>query len=119
MAALLAACCLTVPPARAQDQAGAGRAVVETECGACHTLEPDDLARGPFLGGVVGRKSAARADFEYSPAMAAAGKTWDPATLDIYLANPQALVPGTKMTFAGLPDAAQRQAVIAFLATLK
>jgi cytochrome c len=51
--------------------------------------------------------------------MKAANKTWDEATLDVYLTNPKALVPGTKMAFSGLPSADDRANVIAYLATLK
>ena len=51
--------------------------------------------------------------------MKAANKTWDEATLDAYLTKPQAMVPGTKMTFSGLSKAEDRANVIAYLATLK
>jgi len=58
------------------------------------------------------------AGFAYSPAMLKSGLTWDEATLDKYLANPMKTVPGTKMVFPGLSDAAQRKAVIEYLKTL-
>jgi cytochrome c len=99
--------------------AAAGKQVFETQCAACHSLDPDDPGMGPSLKGVVGRKSGALDDYDYSPAMQGAGKTWDPGTLDAYLADPQGQVPGTKMVFPGLKDSNQRSAVIAFLATLK
>jgi cytochrome c len=51
--------------------------------------------------------------------MKAANKTWDEATLDAYLTDPKAMVPGTKMSFAGLPKPEDRANVIAYLATLK
>jgi cytochrome c len=44
--------------------------------------------------------------------------TWDDATLDKFIASPQAVVPGTKMPYAGLPNAGQRADVIAYLASL-
>ena len=47
------------------------------------------------------------------------GADLDEKTLDTYLTNPMKMVPGTKMTFAGLPDPAQRKAVIDYLKTLK
>ena len=72
-------------------------------------------AVGPSLFGVYGRKSASLTDYAYSDAMKAAGKTWDEATLDTYLTAPMKDVPGTKMTFAGLKDEAQRKEVIAYL----
>jgi cytochrome c len=51
--------------------------------------------------------------------MKGANKTWDEATLDVYLTDPKAAVPGNKMAFAGLPQAEDRANVIAYLATLK
>ncbi len=51
--------------------------------------------------------------------MKAADKTWDDATLNTYLTKPQAMVPGTKMTFPGLAKEQDRLDVIAYLNTLK
>jgi len=51
--------------------------------------------------------------------MKAANKTWDAATLEVYLTDPKASVPGTKMIFAGLPKAEDRANVIAYLSALK
>jgi cytochrome c len=53
-------------------------------------------------------------DYAYSPALKAAGIVWDETTLDRWLADPQAMVPGTKMTFS-VDDAQDRADVIAFL----
>jgi len=44
---------------------------------------------------------------------------WDDETLDKYLADPRALVPGTRMIFTGIKDEKERQDVIAYLETLK
>ena len=52
-------------------------------------------------------------------AMKNANLTWDDKTLDTYLSNPMKVVPGTKMTYAGLADPEQRKAIIAYLKTLK
>lgn len=75
--------------------------------------------RWPSLAGVVGRKAGSIAGFAYSDANKASGLTWDEKTLDTYLTNPMKMVPGTKMTFAGIPDAAKRKEVIDYLKTLK
>ena len=88
-------------------------------CSICHSIDPAKKGIGPTLFGVVGRKSASIEGFSYSEAMKNANKTWDEATLDTYLTNPKALVPGTKMIFPGLPKAEDRANVIAYLATLK
>jgi cytochrome c len=85
-------------------------------CSACHSIDDNDL--GPKHRGVVGRHAGSIADYSYSPALKSSGLTWDPATLDKWLTNPSALVPGTKMFFR--LDAAQDRAdVISYLATLK
>lgn len=96
----------------------AGKAVF-AKCALCHTIDPAKKNIGPTLFGVVGRHSASVEGYTYSPAMKAIDKTWDEATLEIYLTKPQEFVPGTKMTFAGLPNPEDRANLIAYLATLK
>lgn len=98
-----------------QGDADAGRQVFK-KCQACHSLEPGKTILGPSLAGIVGRKSAADANFSYSPAMKQAALTWDPPTLDAYLAEPAKIVPGNRMPFPGLKTDHDRQDVIAFLA---
>jgi cytochrome c len=87
-------------------------------CAACHSTELGENKVGPSLAGVFGRKSGSEAGFSYSTALKAANITWDEHTLDQYLANPAADVPGTKMP-VGVPSAADRQNIIAYLQTLK
>ena len=81
-------------------------------CQACHSLDDNDL--GPKHRGVVGRRAGSVADYSYSKALMTSGLTWDEATLDRWLTNPSALVPGTKMFFQ-MSDAQQRADVIAYL----
>jgi cytochrome c len=85
------------------------------QCAACHSLEADNNTLGPNLKGVVGRKAAAVDDFTYSPPMRRATVTWTAETLDAFLTDPQAVVPGTKMPFAGMASAADRADLIAYL----
>ncbi len=106
------------PAAFADGDVAAGE-VVFKKCGLCHSAEAGVNKLGPSLHGVVGRHSASIPDFNYSEAMKAANKTWDPATLDVWLTSPKDLVPGTKMLFPGLKDPQDRQNVIAYLETLK
>jgi cytochrome c len=98
--------------------AAAGKTVF-AKCAICHATQPGKTAIGPSLFGVVGRHSASIEGYSYSDAMKKADKTWDEATLDVYLADPKATVPGTKMVFGGLPKPEDRANVIAYLATLK
>jgi len=86
------------------------------KCQACHSLEPGKTILGPSLACIVGSKSATDPNFSYSPAMKQAALTWDPPTLDAYLAEPAKLVPGNRMPFPGLKTDHDRKDVIAFLA---
>jgi cytochrome c len=117
VAVALAVICLS-SAARADGDAVAGKSVFN-KCAICHPKEPAKKSIGPTLFGVVGRQSATIEGFSYSDAMKAANKTWDAATLDSYLTDPKALVPGTKMTFPGLLKPEDRANLIAYLATLK
>jgi cytochrome c len=89
------------------------------KCALCHTTEAGKNKIGPSLFGIVGRKAASLENFNYSEAMKKFDHTWDPGTLDTYLADPRATVPGTKMIFPGIKDEKERQDVIAYLETLK
>jgi cytochrome c len=104
-------------PAAAPAPTSAARGkIVFLRCAACHAMSATAPAKvGPHLQGVVGRASNAVPRFTYSPAMRRASLRWDDATLDRWLQRPAAVVPGTSMVFAGLPNAADRQAVIAYL----
>ena len=101
----------------AQQAAAHGAQLFSERCSLCHAIEGQGGGQGPSLAGVVGRKAGATA-FAYSPALRQVGWTWDAAHLDRYLAAPQAAVPGSRMPVA-VPDATERQDLIAYLTTLK
>jgi len=85
-------------------------------CASCHTITPGGPnMTGPNLHGVVGRKAGTEPNFNYSDAVKNAGFTWDAAHLETWLSGPSAMLPGTKMTFAGLKDPKDRRDVIAYL----
>jgi cytochrome c len=88
------------------------------KCAACHHTDNTN-AVGPHLNGVVGRPVGSVADFSYSDAMKAHGGDWTPDNNFHFLDNPKKFVPGTKMSFAGLPKEQDRADVIAYLETLK
>jgi cytochrome c len=86
------------------------------QCAACHSDTKDGAdMTGPNLYGVFGRKAGSKPGFSYSPALAAAGWTWDAAKIDQWVSGPQAVLPGTKMVFVGVKDPTQRRDLIAYL----
>jgi cytochrome c len=86
------------------------------KCAACHTFGKGEANRvGPNLWNVVGRPKHSEAGFNYTAAMKSQQGNWTPDDLDKYLTNPRGVVPGTAMTFAGLPRGQDRADVIAFL----
>ena len=89
-------------------------------CQACHNFTEGAGAKiGPDLYGVVGRKIASQPGFAYSDALKKfADMTWTYEQLNTWLTSPGAMAPGTKMTFAGLSDEADRANVLAYLRTL-
>lgn len=90
-------------------------AEVFQQCSACHVLEEGVNRVGPSLAGIVGREAGTVEGYNYTEANANSGITWTPEKLFQYLENPQRVVPGTKMAFAGLPDPQDRVDVIAYL----
>jgi cytochrome c len=86
-------------------------------CAHCHQIGPGArMTTGPSLQGLIGRKAGTLVGYPFSPAMQGSGLTWDEATLDRFIASPQALVPGTRMIYAGLDDPARRKALVDFIA---
>lgn len=88
---------------------------VFTQCKTCHVIDPGVNRIGPSLHGIIGRKAGEIAGFSYSSANKESGITWTPEKLYQYLEKPSRVVPGTKMSFAGLPKGQDRADVIAYL----
>ncbi|OFX07715.1 MAG: hypothetical protein A2516_06100 [Alphaproteobacteria bacterium RIFOXYD12_FULL_60_8] len=86
-------------------------------CKACHKL--DKNATGPMLGGVVGRAAGTAEGFAYSDAVKNSGITWTEENLAKWLdksaGGPKAMIPGTKMAFAGLKKPEDIKAVIEYI----
>jgi len=53
--------------------------------------------------------------YAYSEAMKNSGIVWSEETLDRFLQGPRRMVPGTKMTYAGVAEAQDRADLIAYL----
>lgn len=102
-------------------EAGRGKVYFQQNCALCHAtkLGPGNTAiagQGPSLVGVLGRRAGTSA-FGYTKALKESGLVWDAATLERFLANPTAAVPGTSMPMP-VPSADNRHNVIAYLSTL-
>jgi cytochrome c len=91
-----------------------GQAIYESRCTACHSLDQSRI--GPAHRGVFGRHVASVPGFDYSSALRKSNVVWGAKTLDSWLTNPEAFIPGQKMGFS-VPDPQDRVDVIAFLAS--
>jgi cytochrome c len=113
---------MLLPAARPPAAAAAGNTtrgrILFLRCASCHDVTTAPTAKiGPNLHGVIGRRVATVEGYKYSPALQSADFVWDAAHLDAWLTNPNAVAPGTAMAFAGIADAAERQAIISYLET--
>ena len=106
-----------IPIATRLTSADVGRGETSAKkCAACHTFDKGGRNLvGPNLWGIIGRPMASVAGFNYSAAMKNHKGTWTFEELDKYLKTPQAMVPGTNMTFAGIARANERADLLAFL----
>lgn len=128
---MLVSCTPDVPPAErpvvTQDHSTLtgnvvqGKALFDDECGKCHQVMKGHNSKGPQLARIWGAQAGQLADYQsrYSSALINSKLVWNEKNLDAYLKNSKALVPNGKMLYDGLPDATQRQHIIAYLATLK
>ena len=102
-------------PAAAAD----GAALFEP-CRACHSLDPaTKVMAGPNLAGLIGRKVAGDPNFDYSPVLRAArdqGRVWTAEALERFIAEPEAMFPGTWMSRVPIRSAAAHAALARFIA---
>ena len=111
----LLACALAFPLLSAAAPPATVRAgeAVYARCQGCHALAYDRT--GPRHCGLFGRRAGSVPGFQYSAPMKASDIIWTARTLDRFLENPGRAVPGTTMGYAGVADATERAALIAYL----
>lgn len=105
---------VTLSPALAAGDAEKGKRVFN-KCKACHVADAEKNRIGPHLVGLFGRTAGSVEKYRYSKSMKDSGIVWNAETLDAYLKNPRQYVKGTRMAFAGLKKASEREDVIAYL----
>lgn len=116
----LALALLALSPAARADGDPANGEKLFRQCKSCHTVEAGKNRVGPTLHGVFGRKAGAVEDFKgYSDGLKSSGIVWDAKTLDPYLNNPKAVIPDSRMVFAGVTKPEDRADLIAYLAGVK
>jgi cytochrome c len=102
--------------ADASGDAKRGEELYQQKCKACHSV--DENSTGPRHRGLLGRRAGTLSDYRYSLALEDQDFEWTEATLDAWLADPSAVVPGNLMGMA-VRSAQDRQDLIAYLKTLK
>ena len=92
-----------------------GQALFEKRCTGCHAVDADH--EGPRLRGVFGNHAGSVKTFKYSKALQEGKVTWDEATLDKWLTDPDSVAPNNDMSFR-VPKQDERTAIIQYLKTL-
>ena len=102
---------------RAAPAAAVGPEAFNNNCRTCHSIKPGDNRQGPSLNKIIGRKAGTASAYAgYSGSLKSSGITWDEATLDKFITNPEAVVPNNNMKpFQGINDAAVREKIVAYL----
>lgn len=111
LAGVFACVCLAASVGAAPDAVRGEQLYVR--CLACHALAVDRV--GPHHCGLFGRLAGSVPDFAYSPALKNSKIVWNDRTLDRFLAQPLKMVPGSTMTYDGVPDPKERADLIAYL----
>lgn len=105
---------LAADASRAQED---GQIEFNNHCRTCHSMNEGDHRLGPSLHGIVGREAGSQEGVAYSSAMQASRVVWDEETLDRFLADTHAVVPGNNMTppYSGIADPEVRAAIVQYL----
>lgn len=108
-----------IAPLLASADVAAGESVAKKQCASCHSFnEGGKNGVGPNIYGVIGRKHAGIAGFNYSDAVKGKPGPWSYEEMNAWLKNPKAYAPGTRMAYAGLNNDKQRADLILYLRSL-
>lgn len=110
--ALLAGCATSQAGPVPANELIQGRALYESRCGGCHAVDANRV--GPLHRHLIGRTAGRVADFAYSPALQSSAVVWTAKTLDAWLSNPEALIPGQRMNYS-VRSAEDRRLIIEYL----
>ncbi|TWI57427.1 cytochrome c [Pseudomonas duriflava] len=104
------------PGVQAASDLNAGKVLFTQRCGNCHSVGPAARSGfGPHLNGLFGRRAGALKDYNYSPAMQTSDVVWTRETVTAFLADPDEVVPGTKMRFWGISDKQRVEKLLDYL----
>lgn len=113
--AILMSCAITSQTSAADGNPARGQRAFGV-CAACHSLQPKKNMTGPSLADLWNRKAGSLESFSrYSAALKSANIVWNDRTLDEWIRDPQHLIPGNQMTFAGIKEPQARADLLAFL----
>lgn len=116
MRLLTALIVLCLPGTAASAQDGEAQLAYNNHCRTCHSVNPGDNRLGPSLHGVIGRQVGTLEGYSFTRSMTAAGFAWDAETLDAFIENPDAVVPGHGMRpYPGVSDPEIRAAIVSAL----
>lgn len=90
-----------------------GAQLYTARCGACHAI--DENGPGPMHRGLIGCRAATQPGYEYSTALSQSGIIWSEVTLDRWLRDPNAYVPGNHMQARLADDPRDRADIISYL----
>lgn len=97
-----------------------GKVAFNNFCRTCHSLKAGDNRLGPSLHGVFGAKAGQSSGYGYSQSLKQSGVTWNEATLDRWIENPDSVIPNNNMKpYNGLNDAAVRKTIVEYLQKTK
>jgi cytochrome c len=93
-----------------------GQVEFNNHCRTCHSVQEGDHRLGPSLHNIMGQEAGTQEGAAYSSAMQASSVVWDEETLDRFIENPDAVVPGNNMTpYSGIAEADVRAAIVGYL----